>query len=135
MNTATLNTYTSSNRVNTLIEALHSNLGTLTRETGNATDSNQAICNLRNLSLQQALQEDWRCTAQDNLRIVVIVVNTKDDGTYSLALTIHITRNLLRLRQHLLVVLVINDKNLALPYLINLTRDYLSNTVFIFIVE
>ena len=57
MNTATLDTYASSYWINTIVIALDSYLSTLTRHTGNATNGNQTILNLRNLSLQQTLQE------------------------------------------------------------------------------
>ena len=135
MNAATLNTYTCTNRVDTLIECFNSNLSTLSRKTGDTADCNQTVCNLRNLSLQQALQEDWSSTAQDNLWIIVLVVYTKDDRTNSLTLAVSITRNLLSLRQHELVVLIIYNQNLALPNLINLTRDNLTYAILVFVVE
>jgi hypothetical protein len=49
MNTATLNAYTSTNWINTIVEALYGNLCTLSWETSYATDSNLTFCNLRNL--------------------------------------------------------------------------------------
>ncbi|CUP56774.1 Uncharacterised protein [Segatella copri] len=81
------------------------------------------------------MQEDWSSTAQDNLWIIVLVVYTKDDRTNSLTLAVSITRNLLSLRQHELVVLIIYNQNPALPNLINLTRDNLTYAILVFVVE
>ena len=69
------------------------------------------------------------------LWIIVLVVYTKDDRTNSLTLAVSITRNLLSLRQHELVVLIIYNQNLALPNLINLTRDNLTYAILVFVVE
>ena len=57
MNAATLDTYASAYWIDAVVIALNSYLSTLTRHTGNATNGNQTILNLRNLSLEQSLQE------------------------------------------------------------------------------
>ena len=133
VNTATLHANTSSNWVDTLIKAFNSNLCAFSRKASNTTDSDQALCNLRNFSLQQTLQESRSCTAQDNLRIIVIIINAVDDCTNGLALTIHIARNLLCLRQDKFIVLIVYDKYLTLPNLVNFTRNDLSYTILVLI--
>ena len=55
--------------------------------------------------------------------------------TNCLALTILITWNLLALRENQLIILFVNKQNLTLPSLINLTRDNLTNTVLILVIE
>ena len=88
MYTTPLNTNTGSYWVDTIIVALNSNLGTVARDTGYTLDGNQTILNLRNLSLKQALQELWTCTAQDNAWVVVLVLYLLNDGTYGLTLVL-----------------------------------------------
>ena len=62
VNTATLDTHAGAYRIDTLIIALHSHLGTITRHTGHTADGDQTIVDLRHLSLEQTLQEDGRGT-------------------------------------------------------------------------
>ena len=88
MHTATLNTYAGSYWVDTIIVALNGNLSTIARDTSHALDGNQTVLNLRNLSLEQTLQELWACTAQDDAWVVVLVLYLLNDGTYSLTLVI-----------------------------------------------
>ena len=135
MHTATLHANAGSHGVDALVVALNGNLGTFARHTGNALDSDQTVGNLGNLGLEQALKEHRTGTAEDNLRVVVLVVNTMDDGTYRLALVILVVRNLLALGQDELVVLVVNQQHLALPHLIDLARDNLSHAVLVLVVE
>ncbi len=57
MHTITVHTDTRSHRVNTIVVALHGNLGALTRHAGNLLDGNQTIGDLWHLLLKQTLQE------------------------------------------------------------------------------
>ena len=95
MYTASLYTDTGSYWVYALIKRLYCYLGTLARHTCYATDGNKTIINLRHFGLEESLQEDGSCTAEDNLWIVVLVVHSQDDGTHGLTFTIYVGRNLL----------------------------------------
>ena len=135
MNTATPHSHTGSNGVYAVVEALYGYFGTLTGHTGNLTDGYQTIGNLRNLSLKESLQEHRACTREYNLRIIVLVVHTGNDGTYGLALAVLVAVYLFRLGKYQLVVLVVDDENLALPYLIYLARNHLTHTVLVLVVQ
>ena len=135
MHTATSYTYTCSYRVDALVEAFYSNLSTLTWHTSNSANSDKSVGNLRNLSFEKTLKEFRAGTRKDNLWIVVLVVYTLNNGADSLTLTILVSRNLLCLRQDKLVVLIVNNENLALPYLVNLSCNNLTYAILIFIVK
>ena len=134
MHAATLHTDTGAYGVNALVITLHGNLCTLTRHTRNALHGNQPVGNLGNLGLKQTLQEHGTGTAQDNLRVVVLVVHLMNHGTDGLTLVILVVGNLLTLGQDKFVVLIVYKQHLALPHLINLTRDNLSHAILILII-
>ena len=135
MHATSFHTHTCTNRIYAVIKALDSYLGTFSRHAGNLANGNQSVIDFRHLSLKQTFKEHRTCTRKDNLRIVVLVVYTQNNGTNSLALAIDISRNLLTLRKNQLVVLIVNDKHLTLPNLINLTRNNLSYAILVFIIE
>src|SRR5574344_24815 len=135
MHTATLHTYAGSHWIDTLIIAFHSYLGALTRHTGHTADGNQTVIDFRNLSFKQALQECRTGTAQDDARIVVLVVHTLYHGTHGLTFVIIVSRYLLRLRQMQLVTLIIDEQHFALPHLIDLSTYHLSHSILIFLIE
>ena len=135
MHAATFHTYASTYGINTLIVTLHGNLCTLSRHTGDALHRDQTVGNLGNLSLQQTLQEYGTGTAQDNLRVVILVGHLMDHRTDGLSLVILVVGNLLRLRQDELVVLIIHQQHLALPNLIHLTGNHLAHTILILIIK
>ena len=134
-NTTSIYTHTSTNWVDALVITLNCNLCSLTRHASHTLNGYEAISNLWHLSLKQTLKEHRTCTTQNNLRIVVLVVNAKDNGTQGLALAILVFLYLLTLRQNQFVVLVINEQHLALPHLINLGADNLTHAILILIVE
>ena len=135
MHTTTLHAHTGTYRVDTVVETFHGHLGALARHAGYLLDGYQAIVDFRHLGFQEALQEAGTGTAEDNFRIVVLVIHPLDDGPYSLALAVNVCGNLLRLRQYQLVVLIIHQQHLALPDLIDLGRNHLTHLVLIFIIE
>ena len=135
MHTATLHTHAGSYGINTVVVALNGNLCALTRHAGNLLNGDQSVVDLGHLSLQQTLQEHGARTAQDDLRVVVLVGHLMDDGTNGLTLAILVGRDLLRLRQDQLVVLIINEQHLTLPYLIDLTAHDLSYTILVLVVQ
>ena len=132
---ATLHSHACSYRVDALVVALNGDLGSLSRHTCYALHGDESVGNLWPLLFEQALQEHRTCAAEDDFRVVVLVVHTQDDSLYGLSLAILVARNLLSLRKDKLVVLVVNEEHLSLPHLIDLSCDYLSHTVFVFVVE
>ena len=135
MHTASLYTYTGSYGIDTVVVALDSHLGTLTRHAGNAANGDQTILNLRNLGLQHALQEQRTGTRKNDAGIVVLVLYLLDDSTNGLTLVIVVGRNLLCLRQVQFITLIIDEQHLTLPHLVNLSRNYLSDLVLILIIQ
>lgn len=114
VDTAAMNTHAGADGVDAVVEALDSHLGTLTGHTGYLLDGDKAVLNLRDLTLQQTLQEGGTCAGEDNLGVVVLVVNTLDDGQHRLTLAVDISGNLLALGQDELIVVVVNEQHLAL---------------------
>ena len=106
--------------VDTVVEALHGHLGALSGDASHRLDGDEAVGNLGHLLLKQMLKELTAGARQDDLRVVVLVVHTLDDGSHRLALAVLVGGNLLALGQDQLVVLVINEQHLALPHLIDL---------------
>ena len=133
--TTTLHTYTSAYGVNTVVEALNSNLSTLTWHTSHTTDSDQAISDLRHLSLKQTLQEVGTGTAQHDTRIIVLVLHLLHNGTHGLTLTIGVRRNLVALHQVELVTLIVHEEHFALPHLVNLTADNGTHLILVLLIE
>ena len=88
MHTTTLYTYAGSYWVDTVIVALNGNLGTIARNTGHTLDGDKSVLNLRNLGLEQTLKELRAGTAQDDARIVVLVLHLLYYGTYGLTLAV-----------------------------------------------
>ena len=134
MNAATLHTNAGSYRIDAVVVALDGNLGTLTRHTGNAANSDQTVLDFGNLSLQQTLEELVRGTAQDDARIVVFVLHLLDDGANGLALVVVVRGNLLLLGQVQLVALVVDEQHFALPHLVHLGADHLTDLILILII-
>ena len=135
MNAATLNTHARSNGVYALVVALNGNLGALSRHAGDASYADESVCNLGYLSLEQSLKECGAGAREYDFGVVVLVVDALDDGTHGLALAVHVARNLLRLGEDKLVVLVVYYEHLALPYLVHLTCDDLSHAILVFIIQ
>ena len=133
--TATLHTHAGAYGINTVIEALHGNLSTLSRHTSHLTDSNQSVSNLGNLGLKQALQELWTGTAQQDAGIIVLVLHLFHHGTHSLALAVVVCRNLITLQQVKLVALIVHEQHLALPQLIDLTTDHSAHLILVLLIE
>ena len=99
MDTRTFHAYASSNRIDTLIVRLNCYLSTFTRNTGNLLDCDKTVVDFRNFLFKQTLQEHRRSTAQDNLRVVILIVYTSYYRTNSFAFTIEIAWNLFCFRK------------------------------------
>ena len=126
MDSCTFDTYARANRIDAVIEALHSYLGTLTRDAGDVLDANQAVMHLGYLLLEQTLQEQRAGTTEDDLRILVLVINLYNHGANSVALAIEVRRDLVLLGQVELVVLLVKQQHLFLPNLIELAGNDLA---------
>ena len=95
MHTATLYAYASAYGVDAVVEGFYSNLSALARHTCDAFNLYNAVVNLGHLSFKQTLQEGGAGARKNNLGVVVVVVNTLDDGTHGFAFVVHVVRNLL----------------------------------------
>ena len=135
MDSRTFHTYTCAYRVDALVEGLYRHFGALTRDTGDLLDSYQTFLHLRYLLFEQTLQEQRSRTAQDDLRLLVLVLHLDHYGTDHVALAVEISRNLVLLRQVELVALLVQKKHLFLPYLIQLSGNHLTQHVFVFLVQ
>ena len=135
MNTATLHTDTGTYRVDAVIVALNSNLCTLTGDAGNLLNGNQSVIDFGNFHFEQALQEHRRRTAQDNLRIIVLVVHTCHYGAGSLTLAVEVARYLFGLGQQQLVAFIIEQQHFFLPYLVDFCVDDASHLINIFVID
>ena len=131
---ASLHSHARSHGVDALVVALHSHLCSLARHACYLTDGNESVGYLGHLSLEQTLEEHRACARKDNLGVVVLVVHTVYDCPDGLALVIGVVRYLLHLWQDELVVLVVHHEHLALPHLIHLTGNDLSDAVLILII-
>ncbi len=135
VDTAATHTDAGAYRIDTVVIALDSHLGTLSGHACDLLDGNQTVGDLGNLLLQQTLQEGGTGTGEYDLRIVVLVVDTLDDGTHGLALAIHVAGDLLALGQDELVVVVVDKEHFALPHLIDLSGHDLADLVLVFVVK
>ncbi len=91
--TRTLDTHTGAYRIDTVVVALHGNLGTLSRDTGYGADIDQAVVYFGNLKLEKTDEEQVVGAADCNLGIVVLVVYIRYHGADSLALTEEVAGN------------------------------------------
>ena len=135
MDTATLHTHAGTYRVDTVIVALDGNLGTLAGDAGNLLDGNQSVIDFGYFHLEQTLQEDGRRTAQDNLRIIILVVHTCHYGAGSLALAVEVTRYLFGLGQQQFVAFIIEQQHLLLPNLVDFRIDDGTHLINVFVVN
>ena len=135
VDTAAAHTDACTYRIDTVVIALDCHLGTLSGHARDLLDGNQTVGDLGNLLFQQTLQEGRAGTGENDLRIVVLVVDTLDDGTHGLALTIHVTGDLLALGQDEFVVVIVDEEHLALPHLIDLSGHDLTDLVLVFVVK
>ena len=135
MDTRTLHTDTSTYRIDTVVEGLNGYFRTLTRDTGDVLDRDQTFLDLRDLLLEQALQEERSGTTQHNLRIRVVILHLDYYGTYHITLSVEVRRDLVLLRQVELVPLFVQQQDLFLPYLVQLTRHDLATHIFIMLIE
>ena len=126
MNTCTFYTYACAHGINAVVKALHSYFCTLTRDTGDVLYTDQTVMHLGHLLLEQSLQEQRARTAQDDLRVLVLVIHLYDYGANGITLAVEVGRNLVLLGQVELVVLFVQQQHLFLPYLVELTADDLS---------
>ena len=96
---ASLHTDAGSYGVDAIVVAFYGNLGTFAGNACNLLDGDQAVVDLGHFHFEQTLQEDGRRTAQNDFRIVVLVVHTGYHGTGRLTFTVEVARNLLGLGQ------------------------------------
>ena len=132
---ATLHADTRSNGVDAVVVALSGNLCTLARDAGNAAQTDKAVGNLGDFGLEQTLQECRTGATQEDFRVSVGIVHAVDDGAHGVSLMEEVAGNLLTLRQQQLVVLIVNEKRLVLPSLIDFGRDNLAHAILVFVVE
>ncbi len=78
---------------------------------------------LGHLLFKQAAQESFVGTAHDDFGITVGVVHTLYDGAYHVALVEEVGRYLLFLGHYQLVLVLVHEQHLALPYLVHLAGD------------
>ena len=133
--TATLYADTGTYRIDAVIVALHSNLGTFARDACYLVNGDEAVLYLGYLSLQHALQESRVCAAQDDAGLAASVLYTGDDGTSGLTFTEEVARNLFLTGQQQLVALFVHKKSLAFPSLIDFGADDFTLAVLILVVE
>ena len=129
MNSRTFYAYASTNRIDMFIKRLHCHLSAFTRDARNILNNDYSFMNLRNLLLKKALEEERRRTAQDNLRVLILIVNLHDYTTNRIAFAIIIRGNLVLLRQIELIAILIKKQHLTLPYLIQFTGDNMSEHI------
>ena len=135
MNTRTLDTHTSAYRINTIVEGLNRHFGTLTRDTGDVLNRNQTLFHLRHLLLKQPLQEQRSRTAQDDLRVLVLVIYLYYHRANHLSFAVEIRRDLVLFRQVELVALFVKQQHLFLPHLVQLTRHHLTDHLFVLLIK
>ena len=109
MDTCTFYTYARANRINAVIKTLYSYFGTLTGDTGDIFDTNQAIVHLRYFLLKQSLQEERTCTTQNNLRVLVLVIHLDNHCAHGVTFAIEVCRNLILLGQIEFIVLLVKQ--------------------------
>ena len=89
----------------------------------------------RHFLFQQTFEEHRRCTAKDNLRIVVAVVYASHNGTYSFTLAIEVRRNLFCLREKQFIAFIIEQEDFLLPNLINFGSDDSAYLIDILVIQ
>ena len=107
MYSATLYTHACAYWINAVVIALNGNLGSLARDAGNLANSDEAVIDFRHLNLKQSLQEQRTGTAQNNLRIVILVLHASHHRSGCLTLAVEVSWNLLSLRQQQFVAVFI----------------------------
>ena len=135
MNTAAFYTDTSTHRVNTIIIWLYGNFCAFTGNTGNLLYSNQSVINFRYFHFKQTLQENGRRTTQDNLRIIVLVVNTSHHSAGCFSFTVEVARYLFGFGQQQFIAFIIEEQHLLFPNLVNLCIDNGTYLINIFIIN
>ena len=136
MYAATFHSHASTNGVNAVIIRLNSNLCSFSGYACDGFDSDESIIYFGHFQFKKALHKHVVCTRKYDLRIVVDTVHTRYDRTDSLAFSIIIGRDLLRLRQDQFVAIVVKQKNfflpsLAAPYLIYIGSNNISDPILI----
>ena len=121
--------------IDAIVVALHRHLSSLARHACHTADRDESVGHFRHFRFKKALEEDGGGAAEDDAGIVVLVVNTQHDGLNGLALAIGVARDLLALRQMELIALVVDEKHLALPHLIDFGAHHRSYLVLILVVE
>ena len=131
---ASANAHACSYRVDALVVALYGHLCTLAGYAGDAADAYKTVCNLRNLCLQQLLQEHGARAAEENLRITILVVNAVNNSPHRVALVEEVAGNLLILWQEELISFVVEKQCLAFPSLIDIGNDDFALQILILII-
>ena len=132
MDTASLDSDAGTDRIDALVVALDCYFGTFAWFAGHILDGDEAVVYLGNLQLEKPAQEARVGAGDDYLGVVVGVVDTFHDGAYHVALVEEVTGNLLLFRQDQLVLVLVNEKHLALPYLMDFGSDDFSFYLFEF---
>ena len=135
MDTSAFNTDASAHRIDTLVEGLDSYFRTLTRDAGNVLNGDQAFLHFRHFLLEETLQEQRRCTREDDLRRLVFVIHLNHYGADDLTFAIEIGRNLILLRQVEFITFFVEQQHLFLPNLIEFTGNNLADHLFVLLVE
>ena len=99
MDAASLHAHAGANRVDALVVALHSDFSALSRDACDLVDGDESVVDLWYLQFEEALQEHRTGAAEDNLRVIVLIIHTRYHCTYSLTLAIEVGRNLVLLGQ------------------------------------
>ena len=95
----------------------------------------EAVLNLRHLSLQHTLQEVGRRAAQDDAGLAAGILHAEDDGASGFAFAEEVARNHFLAWQEKLVAFLVHEECLALPCLIDFGTDDLALAFLIFIIE
>ncbi len=119
--------------VDAVVIRLHGHLGALAGHTHYVLDGNQAVVNFRHLGFEEAFQEDRRSAAEDDGGVVVAHFHLQYHGAHRVALAEAVARNLFGFGQDQLYLLLVEDKDLFVPRLIDLAHNHLAHFLLIFL--
>ena len=131
MDAGTLHPHASPYWIDAVIVRLHRNFGALTGGADNLFDRDQAIVNLWDLHLEQALQEFGSRSAQNDARRVVAQLHCRHNGLHRVSFFEEIPWDLVLPWHDHLVVLVVHKQHFTLPNLVHLGGHHLPDALLV----
>ena len=135
VDSASLDSDACSDGVNSFVVAFHCDFGSFSRDACNGSHFDESLGDFGDVSFEHSQQEGGRGSGKNDFRFSVDVIHSFNDRLHGVTFVEEVARDLLVFGKIEFVALFVHEQRLALPGLIDLGCNELSDAVFVFVVE